>query len=144
MTSYFCVSNRDINCFITDILSNLNNNNFCVILFYKTFIANNLTALFLSFFYLKTYFLFFVILLFQFPFLFCSYGLGNQIPKEPKINLQKGTIAFKIRWIEKNFLNQIKFIQYDFKKKHHQSFKYSNNFQKKIFSKKPTWTLLRI
>ena len=111
MTSYFCVSNRDINCFITDIVSNLNNNNFWVILFYKTLIVNNLTALFHSFFYLTTSFLFFVILLFQVHFLIYNYGIEDQIALKSKINLQKETIVSGIRWIEKAFLSQIKFIR---------------------------------
>ena len=107
MTSYFCVSNRDINCFITDIVSNLNNNNFLVILFYKTLIVNNLTA----FFYLTTSFLFFVILLFQVLFLIYNYGIEDQIALKSKINLHKETIISEIRWIEKAFLSQIKFIR---------------------------------
>jgi len=98
MTSYCCVSYRDINRFITVIVSNLNNNNFWVILFYKTLIAKNLTVLFHSFFYFTT------------PIL---------------------------------FLNQIKFIQYGFKKKHYQSFEYPDEFEK-IWNKKPIWLLLRI
>lgn len=107
MTSYFCVSNRDINCFITDIISNLNNNNFLVILFYKTLIVNNLTA----FFYLTTSFLFFVILIFQVHFLIYNYGIEDQIALKSKINLHKETIVSGIRWIEKAFLSQIKFIR---------------------------------
>ena len=133
MISYLCVSNRDINYFITVIVSNLNKNNFWVILFYKLPIANNLTALFHSFFYFSS-----SILLFQFPFLISDYNT-----EEPKINFHKETISFKIRKIEKIFLNQIKIIQYDLKKKHHQRSKFPNKFEK-IWNKKPTWTLLRI
>ena len=107
MTSYCCVSYRDINRFITVIVSNLNNNNFWVILFYKTLIVNNLTA----FFYLTTSFLFFVILLFQVLFLIYNYGIENQIALKSKINLHNETIVSGIRWIEKAFLSQIKFIR---------------------------------
>jgi hypothetical protein len=133
MISYLCVSNRDINYFITVIVSNLNNNNFWVILFYKLPIANNLTALFHSFFYFSS-----PTLLFQFPYLISGYNT-----EEPKINFLKETISFKIRKIEKIFLNQIKLIQYDLKKKHQQSIEYHNKFEK-IWNNKPTWTLLRI
>lgn len=85
MTSYCCVSNRDINC-LTVIESILNNNNFCVILFYKTLIVKNITVLFHSFFYFTT-----PILLFQFPFIICTYNIENKITKKPKINQVKET-----------------------------------------------------
>jgi hypothetical protein len=133
MISYLYVSNRDINYFINVIVLKLNNNNSWVILFYKLFIANNLTALFHSFFYFST-----PILRFQFPFLISGYHT-----EEPKINFLKETIAFKIKRIEFFFLNQIKLIQYDLKKKHQQSIEYTNKFEK-IWNNKPTWTLLRI
>jgi hypothetical protein len=133
MISYLYISNRDINYFITVIVSNLNNNNFWVILFYKLPIANTLTAIFNSFFYSST-----AILLFHFPFLISGYKT-----EEPKINFLKKSIAFRIRRIEKNILNQIKFFQYDLKKKHQHSIEYPNKF-KKIWNNKPTWTLLRI
>ena len=136
MISYLCVSNRGINYFITVIVSNLNNNNFWVILFYKLPIANNLTALFHSFFNFST-----SILLFQFPFLISGHKIENQIREKPTINLLH--LAFKIRRIEKIFLNQIKFIGYNFKEMHNRSIKYPNKFEK-ICNNKPIWTLLRI
>jgi hypothetical protein len=133
MTTYLCVSNRDTICFKKSTLSNLNNNNFWVILFYKLSIANNLAALFHSFFYFSS-----PILLFQFPFLISGYNT-----EEPKINFLKEIFPFKIKRIEKIFLNQIKIIHYDLKKKHQQSIEYPNKFEK-IWNNKPTWTLLRI
>ena len=133
MISYLYISNRDINYFITVIVSNLNNNNFWVILFYKLPIANTLTAIFNSFFYFST-----PILLFHFPFLISGYN-----KEEPKINSLKETITPKIRRIEKIFLNQIKIIQYDLKKKYQQIIEYLYKFEK-IWNNKPTWTLLRI
>jgi hypothetical protein len=111
MISYFCVSNRDINCLVTVILSNLNNNNFWVVLFYKPFIVKNLTVLFHSFFYFTGTFTFFLILLFQVHFLICHYGIRDPITSKPKINLHKKTIVSGIQWIEKTFLTQIKFLK---------------------------------
>jgi hypothetical protein len=138
MTTYLLVSNRDIICFKKSTLSKLNNNNFWVILFCRFLIGYILTSVFQSFFYFTTPFLFLLLLLFQFSFLISGYNT-----EEPKINFLKETIAFKIRKIEKIFLNQIKLFQYDLKKKHQHSFEYTNKFEK-IWNNKPTLTLLRI
>lgn len=144
MTTYYCVSNRDINCFINVILSNLNTNNFSIIIFYKYLIVYILTSVFQSFFCFTTPFLFLLPLLFQFSFLICRYSIGRHNPKEEIITLRKKTIVSGIRWIEKTFLNQILFFQLDLKKKNQRRFEYLINFRKNTFIKKPTGTLLTI
>jgi hypothetical protein len=125
MKTHLCVSNRDINCFINVILSNLNNNNFSVIIFYKFLIVYNLITIFHLSLYFTAFFVFFLVILFQFPFLIYSYTIGTHILiklidiEYIKINLHKETIVFKIWWIAKIFFNQIKSIPYNFKKENY-------------------------
>lgn len=102
MTTYLRVLNRDINFFKSIALSNLNNNNSWVILFYGFFIVFNLTILFNFFFYFTVSFLFLLILLFLLPFLIYDYVITSRIPIELKIKSPKETIGFKIKVIEKN------------------------------------------
>ena len=139
MTTYICVLNRAINCFINVMFPKLNRNNFLVIIYVSFFV-------FISPFvcYFNTPFLFLLILLFQLPFFISNDGTATQTLKVPIIKLQKEADASGIRWIEKTFLYQIKFIEYDLKKKNRQSFEDQINFQKKIFNTKLTLTLLRI
>lgn len=139
MTTYICVLNRAINCFINVMFPKLNSNNFSVIIYVSFFV-------FISPFvcYFNTPFLFLLILLFQLPFFISNDGTATQTLKVPIIKLQKEADASGIRWIEKTFLYQIKFIEYDLKKKNRQSFEDQINFQKKIFNTKLTLTLLRI
>ena len=139
MTTYICVLNRAINCFINVMFPKLNSNNFSVII-YVSFIV--FIAPFVCYF--NAPFLFLLILLFQLPFFINNDGTATQTLKVPIIKLQKEADASGIRWIEKTFLYQIKFIEYDLKKKNRQSFEDQINFQKKIFNTKLTLTLLRI
>ena len=139
MTTYICVLNRAINCFINVMFPKLNSNNFLVIIYVSFFVF---IAPFVCYF--NTPFLFLLILLFQLPFFISNDGTATQTLKVPIIKLQKEADASGIRWIEKTFLYQIKFIEYDLKKKNRQSFEDQINFQKKIFNTKLTLTLLRI